>query len=59
MFAGMHDVPESMHKPLLKFLGHKTTGLNARELKPVEGEETVRVSYNFLATRVLRYTPAT
>ena len=55
----MHEVPQFMHTPLLKFMGHKTTGVHARELLPIEGEEVVRVSYNFLATRVLRYTPAT
>lgn len=59
LFAGMHEVPQFMHTPLLKFMGHKTTGVHARELLPIEGEEVVRVSYNFLATRVLRYTPAT
>ena len=55
----MHEVPPDLHKPLLKFMGHKTTGVNARELLPIAGEETVRVSYNFLATRVLRYTTET
>ena len=55
----MHEVPPDLHKPLLKFMGHSVTGNTAKELKPIAGEETVRVSYNFLATRVLRYTTET